>query len=436
MPEDPPPPKHEHSCLLFPRNFLWGAATSAFQVEGGNSNSDWWDWEQKAQPPEKRSADAANQYHLYNQDFQLAKDLKHNSHRLSIEWSRIEPEEGKFNQEEINHYKQVLKSLKDQNFTVMLTLWHFSNPNWLAKKGGWESRSSVKYYKRFLEKVVPEFQEYVDLWITLNEPTIYVFMGYTVGLWPPEKKSKTAALKTYWNLVQAHIAGYKIIHKLVPETQVGISHNVTSFKEFHKHSLRENLAGWLADILTNHTFIKLTGKKTHDFLGLNYYFNRYISFNGEKAHLPNLVDVSKTKKDVSDLGWEVYPEGIFDVVMDFSDYHLPIYITENGIASTNDDRRVRFLINYLKEIFHAISTGADVRGYFHWSLIDNYEWLEGFDARFGLVEVNFKTQKRTPRPSAFVYKSIIEHGCLPHDLLKLLGHGINVEEVLKEHIND
>ncbi len=447
MPGDPPEPKHDHASLDFPEGFLWGAATSAHQVEGNNTNSDWWKWEQEHQPPEKRSGIADNQYELYEQDFQMAKDLGHNTHRLSIEWARIEPKKGEFDAEAIEHYKKVLKSLKDKNFTVMLTLNHFTIPEWLAKKGGWENFSSPKYFQKYVEKIVLELKECVDLWITINEPGVLVWGGYLSAFWPPQKRSNWKAFRVYWNLAQAHKRAYRAIHKIQPKAQVGIANNPSSFDAFHHHSLRENLAVWLLDLFNNHFFYKLTGMKTHDFLGINYYFNRYVSFNGEKSHIPSLVDIQTTKKDVSDLGWEIYPEGIFDVIMDFSDYHLPIYITENGLASTNDDRRVRFLIGYLKEIYHAIQTGAKVKGYFHWSLIDNFEWADGFTPRFGLVEVDYKafnafsasqnkTESRKPRPSAYVYKEIIKHNGIPHDLLKLLGHGIQVEEVLKERIKE
>ena len=435
MGSDPPKPKHDHTSLKFPEGFLWGAATSAFQVEGGNIHSDWWEWEQINKPPEMRSGKAANQYELYEQDFELAKSLGHNSHRLSIEWSRIEPEEGKFNQAEIDHYIKVLKVLKKLNMTVMLTLHHFTNPSWFAKKGGWESFGAPARFAKFVEKIVPELKDYVDLWITINEPGILVWGGYSSGKWPPQKKSKWSTVKAYLNLVRAHKSAYKVIHKLISGSKVGIANNLASFDAFHHHSVLEGIAEWFLDLAGNHLFYILTGKNTHDFLGVNYYFNHYISFNGE-AKLPSLVDISTTKKDVSDLGWEIYPEGIFDIIMDLSDYHLPIYITENGLASTNDDRRVRFLLGYLKEIYHAIQIGADVRGYFHWSLIDNFEWADGFGPRFGLVEVDYESQKRTPRPSSLVYKEIIKRNAIPHDLLKLLGHGIRVEEVLKKDINE
>lgn len=428
---DVPEPKHDHDSLIFPEGFLWGAGSSAFQTEGDNFNTDWWEWEQTNQPPEKRSGKAVDQYHLYEQDYDMAKSLGHNSHRLGIEWARIEPKEGEFDESAIEHYKQVLKSLKDRGFTVMLTLHHFSNPNWFVKKGGWTSLKAPYYFERFVKKIVPEIKEYVDLWITINEPNLYAALAYKTGEFPPQKDSVPKMLLVYWQMAQAHKKAYKAIHKIIPQAKVGITHHTTSFDVYHRHSILENMAMWGADIYANHLFYLLTGKSSHDFIGINYYKNYYISFNGNRK-FPSLVDITTTKKEISDLGWEVYPEGIFDVIMDYSDYHLPIYITENGIASTNDDRRVRFILNYLKEIYHAIAAGVDVKGYFYWSLTDNMELAKGFEPRFGLAEVDYKTMKRTPRPSAYVYKEIIENNGIPHRLLKLLGHGLDVEKELIE----
>ncbi len=429
---DTPEEKHDHNPLIFPDGFLWGAASSAFQTEGNNIHSEWWEWEQKAQPESFRSGKAADHYNRYEEDFKLAADLGHNTHRLSIEWSRIEPEDGMFNQDAIDHYIQALKSLKDKNIIVMLTLHHFSNPAWFAKKGGWSSIKSPYYYERFLKTVVPQFKDYVDLWITINEPGIYSSGAYLSKEFPPQKKSPWLFFKSMWNMARAHKKGYQQIHKLVPGAKVGVAHGVITFNKLHKHSFLETWAEYFADILTNHLFLQFTGRKYHDFLGLNYYANHYLSFKNKGGKLPILVDINESKKDVSDLGWEIYPEGMFQIIMDFTDYKLPIYITENGIASTNDDRRVRFLLSYFKEIYHAIQMKADVRGYYYWSLMDNMELHRGYDPRFGLIEVDFKTQRRTPRPSAYVYKEIIKNNGIPHFLLKLLGHGQNVERVLKE----
>lgn len=424
MPKFLPKEKHDHKTLKFPDGFLWGAATSAYQVEGGNINADWEEF--------KSAGQACDQYNRYEEDFELIKELNHNAHRLSIEWSRIEPKDGEFDAHEIEHYRKVLKKLKSLKVTIMLTLWHFTLPKWVADLGGWENSQTVKYFERFVQRVAPEFSEYVDMWVTLNEPGVYVYEGYIACEWPPAKKSFLGQIKTTLNLTSAHKKVYKYLHQAYPTKLVGIAQNVQSFEPYHKHSLREQVAVIITDLITNHLFYFLT-RGTHDFLGLNYYF--HVRFVQGKGLLPEVTDASKQSHDVSDLGWEVYPEGLFDVLADLSD-HVPIYITECGIASTNDDRRNRFLITYLHEVYRAIQEGIKVKGFFYWSLIDNFEWHRGFDPRFGLVEVDYHTQKRTIRPSALVYTDIIQHNGIPHSLLRFIGHTVNAEEVLEKRYKE
>lgn len=420
-----PKEKHDHGPLKFPENFLWGAATSAHQVEGNNVNSDWWAWEQKNQPPDKRSEGAADQYNRFEEDIALAKSLNLNSQRLSIEWARIEPENGHFDPIEIAHYRQVLKSHKDKHLTVMLTLWHFTLPKWVADLGGWENPLTGEYFVRFLKEVIPAFDEFVDFWVTFNEPGVYVFMSYLQGLWPPQKKSKWAATLVHWNLTQTHKKAYDLIHSL-SRKPIGIAQNMQSFHASHNHSIIEHVAVYISDIVSNHSFYLLT-KNYHDFLGINYYFHH--RYNTKKSFLPHLDEAAGQHRDVSDLGWELFPQGLFDVLMDISN-HKPIYITECGIASTNDDRRTRFLIQYLSEVYRAIESGVKIKGFFYWSLIDNFEWHQGFEPRFGLIEIDYPTFKRKVRPSAYVYSEIAKHDKIPHSLLRLLGHTIKVEEVL------
>lgn len=428
MPQNTPPEHHDHQTLKFPDGFLWGAATSAHQVEGNNIHSDWWDWEQTHQPPEKHSGKACDQYRLFEQDFDLAKSLNHNSHRLSIEWSRIEPSEGEFDEAEIEHYKKVLKTLKDRGFTVMLTLWHFTLPKWVADKGGWENGKTVKYFERFVKKIVPVIAEYVDLWITLNEPGVYIYETYIERAWPHARKSWLGQIKTFLNLTSAHKKVYKYLHSNFPAGKpVGIANNILSFEVSHKHSIKEQFAVWLNDLFANHLFYMFT-RGTHDFLGVNYYFHIRLK---DRNLIPKASSLMQQTHDVSDLGWEIYPEGIFEVLTDLAD-DIPIYITECGIASTNDDRRNRFLISYLQEVARAIKAGVNVRGFFYWSLLDNFEWHLGFEPRFGLVEVDYSNQTRHIRPSALVYTDIIQHNGIPHSLLRFIGHTVQAEEVLQK----
>lgn len=425
-----PKERHDHGPLKFPEGFLWGSAASAHQVEGNNVYSDWWEWEQKNQPPHLRSGDACDQYNRYEPDFELAKNLCQNAQRVSIEWARVEPRPGEFDHHEIEHYQKVLKSLKDKGFVVMLTLWHFTLPKWVAEAGGWENDRTVSYFDRFVQRVVPEIRGLVDFWVTVNEPTIYVFMSYLSGDWPPQKKSRWAGLKASWNLVQAHKKAYRTLHRL-DSKPVGMAQNIQSFTCHHQHSLPEHFMVILSDFLTNHLFYTLS-RGTHDFLGINYYFHHRFQSGGRGLFPRNSQVTSDTIHDVSDLGWEVFPEGIFDALTDLGDGKLPIYITECGIASTNDDRRTRFLMHYLQEVYRAIQSGANVKGFFYWSLIDNFEWHRGFDPRFGLIEIDYHNQRRIVRPSAYVYSKIARENAISHHLLKFLGHRVDVEDVLKE----
>jgi len=418
-----PKEKHNHDILKFPPGFFWGTATSAYQVEGGNINADWEDF--------KSAGLACDQYNRYEQDFDLISQLNHNAHRLSIEWSRIEPKEGQFDQAEIEHYVKVLKKLKSLNLTVMLTLWHFTLPKWVADIGGWENRQTIKYFDRFVRRVVPKISLYVDLWVTINEPGVYIYETYVAKEWPHSKKSFLGQVKTFLNLTSAHKKVYKYLHSLFPGGKpVGIANNILSFEPYHKHSLLEQLTVSINDILTNHLFYFLT-RGTHDFLGINYYF--HVRFqHGNLSTGP--INLNQTH-EISDLGWEVYPEGIFDVLTDLAD-DIPIYITECGIATTNDDRRNRFLIAYLQEVARAIRAGVNVRGFFYWSLIDNFEWHRGFEPRFGLIEVDYQTQQRKIRPSALVYTDIIQHNGIPHSLLRFIGHTVQAEEVLEKRYKE
>lgn len=418
--------KHDHQTLKFPEGFLWGAATSAHQVEGNNTHNDWWKWEQQ-KPLPLRSGQACDQYNRYKEDFDLAKSLNHNAHRLSIEWSRIEPKEGEFNQAEINHYIKVLKYLKSLNLTVMLTLWHFTLPEWVAERGGWENSKTPACFEKFIKKIIPELGEYVDLWVTLNEPGVYIYETYIERIWPHSKKSLLGQVKTFLNLVSAHKKAYKIIHQNYPAGKpIGIANNILSFEAYHKHSITEALAVSLNDIFINHLFYFFT-KGTHDFFGINYYF--HVRFKNHGL-IPDSIGSMQQTHDVSDLGWEIYPEGLFDVLTDFAD-DIPIYITECGIASTNDDRRNRFLVAYLEEVARAIKSGVNVRGFFYWSLLDNYEWQLGFTPRFGLIEVDYQTQKRHLRTSALTFAEIIAANGIPHTLMRFLGHTVTGDEVLK-----
>ncbi len=413
----------------FPKNFYWGAATSAHQVEGNNHN-DWSEWEKQnaerlakeavkktwpdfiLNPPAGGpnplqgenyiSGRACDHYNRFKDDFDIAKSLGQNAHRFSIEWSRIEPEEGKFDEKEIEHYRQVISALTAQRVEPFVTLWHWTHPLWLAKIGGPESKKFPFYFSRYAKFVVENFKDSVRFWITLNEPTSVIGAAYVKGIWPPQKNNPFSALKVYKNLAKAHNLAFDEIHKISKQAEVGFANIIQFIEPFNKNSLLDNFAVKAAEYFINKKFLNLT-KGKHDFLTCQYYFHLRIKFP---------YQLKNENKIISDMGWEIYPEGIYHVLKGLQKYNKPIYITENGLADTKDEKRAEFIKKHLKWVHKAISEGADIRVYFHWSLLDNFEWDKGFWPRFGLVEIDYKTMERKIRPSAWEYAKICKENKL------------------------
>ncbi len=388
----------------FAKNFLWGTATAAHQVEGNNSNTDFWEWEKKHKlVPD--SDEACDHYKLYKEDIKLIKNLNNNAHRLSIEWARIEPEEGKFSEKEINHYKEVLKELKKNNIKVFVTLHHFTNPTWFSKKGGWEKKENVKYFERYAKFCVEELKNLSNNWVIINEPNVYIALAYLKGFFPPQKRNLLLALKVYLNFARAHRILYKSIHNIQKNAEVGSAIAMVYFKA---NSIIEKVFLPTIKFITNFSFLSLT-RDCHDYLGINHYFLYILDYRDLKLIKKiKPKDYSKiVKREVTDFGWLVYPQGIYEVVTNaWKRYKIPIIITENGIADRKDVLRPAYIKNYLTWLKQAIVDGANVIGYFHWSLLDNIEWGQGTEIRFGLYETDFRTQKRIPRRSAAIYSEI------------------------------
>lgn len=385
--------------LKFPPGFLWGSSTSAYQVEGGIENCDW----AKVYPAGK----ACDHYNRYQEDFDLLKSLSQNTYRFSIEWSRIEPEDGKFDEKEIEHYKKVLLSLKEKNIISFVGLWHWTTPLWLTEKGGWADKKINYYFARYTEVIVKELGNLIDFWVTINEPTIpfipgYLFFGYVVGNWPPQKRNIFLAFKVYRNFIKAHKKAYQIIHTFYSRAKVGISLDCAYIDPSSKKSFLDRMLVFIWRYFHNYLFFNLT-KKYQDFLGVNYYFHDRLKF-------PFLI--RNENKVLSDLGWEVYPKGIYYVLKNLKKYKKPVYITENGLADAKDRLRKDFIRDHLFWIYKAINEeGIDVKGYFHWSLMDNFEWDKRFEPKFGLVEID-ETLERKPSPSAFYYAEICKNNSL------------------------
>lgn len=382
------------AILKFPENFLWGCATAAYQIEGGIENSDW----SKIYP----AGLACGHYNRYSEDFDLLKKLNQNAYRFSIEWSRIEPREGQFDEKELEYYQTLLESLKSRGIKTMVTLHHFTNPAWLAEEGGWTNSKVVFYFSRFAEVLFERYSHLVDFWITINEPTRYLVGSYWDRTMPTQRKSLFLALKAAANQISSHKKIYKIFHQREKKCRIGIAKDNHYFEPFNPTNLLDRISARFCRYFYNEFFLDRI--KNHlDFIGLNYYLHAKIKY-------PILVRNENTT--VSDIAWEIYPEGIYHTLKELKKYNLPVYITENGVADAEDKLRKNFIKDHLFWVHKAIKEGIDVRGYFHWSLIDNFEWDKGFGPRFGLIEIDYKTLERKPRPSAYYYAEICKNNSL------------------------
>jgi len=378
--------------MQFPKDFIWGTATSAYQTEGNNTNTDWWEWEQNKKPgqnyPYESSGIACDSYNRYEEDFDLCKKLNNNAVRISIEWARIEPQMGFFDEKEIHHYKKVLQAAKDRNLQTFVTLHHFTNPLWFSKIGGWCNLKSPFYFSRYAKKCAKEFGNLIDVFLTINEPQVYTTMAYFRGMWPPCKKNPFKVLLVQVNLMRAHNRAFNTIKSVGPH-MVGLVKNIMWFKGY---KIPAKILYWL-----NCDFFLKPIKKHLDVIGVNYYFTNVIGRNG----------IENPQKPVSDMGWWINAEGLEHILLDLRRYKLPIYITENGVADSNDTLRKDFLHGMLTACARATYGGSHLRGYFYWSLIDNYEWHEGYWQKFGLIEIDRKHNlKRKPRKSALYYAKI------------------------------
>lgn len=399
--------------MKFPAGFYWGAATASYQVEGGIENCDWAEAARAGKVPQ--AGRLADHYHRYEEDFDIAKALGHTVHRFSIEWARIEPEEGVFDDAEIEHYRQVLRALRARNLEPFVTLWHFTLPQWLADKGGFENPHAPMYFARYTAKLVRAFGDLCTYYSTINEPNVYATHGYLYGAWPPFKRAKlgwkligkedgtsekAGAQAGFGNffayrtverhLIEAHIAAYKAIKELRPEAQVSVVKHVHYFDSDGTY-----INAWKARIAAYFQTDRFMQKVApySDVIGLNYYRNTRF---GESRNFLR-----------TDMDWKAFPSGIYGALLQLRKYKKPVFIAEAGLADADDDLRGQYIAVQVAAMAKAIAVGVDVRGHMYWSLLDNYEWALGTTKRFGLVEIDYDTLERTVRPSAWQYKQLI-----------------------------
>jgi len=398
----------------FPKDFLWGVATSSYQIEGDNFNSDWWKWEQDGKAKDK-SGKACGYWNEWKNDHELLSELGVNTFRLSIEWSRVEPEEGKFSKEAIEKYREILQDLKNRNIKTQITLWHWTSPLWFQEKYGFHKKESVKIFSRYAEKITRELGDLVDIFVVFNEPMVPLGLGFLGGIFPPGFKNPFKFMRALNNVARAHKESYKIIHQIRPDAQVGITYlynwyEAEGFNFLFK--IINKIAGWYR--------IGLLGNKLkgfQDYIGIDYYRLGKIRFDKKNIRWDSKNQIyfglTIEEDDKNLMKWIVYPEGIYKVLKEAKEkFKLPIYIMENGVPtglSLNDEERAGFIQDHLFYVKKALDEGVDIRGYNFWSLLDNFEWLYGFEPRFGLIEIDYKTLERKPRKSFYVYKEIIKN---------------------------
>ncbi len=425
--------------LRFPEGFLWGSATAAHQVEGGNENNQWWAWEQ--QPGriwhDDRSGMACDWWRNAERDLATAADLGQNAHRLSLEWSRIEPHDGEFDPAAIERYRRILSFMRERGIRPLVTLHHFTHPLWFDARGGWFHPDAVRRFDHYVAYTVGALSDLCDMWCTINEPTVYAMQGYLLGEWPPGARNPLQAFRVMATLLQAHAAAAATIHRIDPALRVGLAHHLRIMDPVNPRSADVGVAAAYDAIFNSIVLRALASGRllpplgvgqlvsglrgSCDFFGLNYYTRDHVAFDrgGEGVLFARrFTPENLPRSDATHTGLpygEIYPQGLYRSLKRVARYGLPILITEIGVPDDDDDQRPAFMLSHLAAVHRAIRDGIDVRGVFWWSLIDNFEWSEGWGLRFGLIALDHVSGERRVRRSGALYAAIARANALPAD---------------------
>ena len=397
----------------FSFDILLGAASAATQIEGGNLDHSWNYWAWKGRIKDGSSPTRANDhFNRWREDVRLMRKMGLRCYRFGIEWARIEPIEGKFDNEAFEFYRELITELLNADIMPLLTLHHFTNPMWFEKKGAFERKENFMFFLRFIEVVIVRLGDLVSEYITINEPNVYAVHGYVFGAWPPGKKSVLSGLKIMKNMAVCHIEAYKAIHKIRKklgylDTKVGFANHVRVFDPKNINNPIHNIFASINKYFFQDKLWKKCGKYS-DFIAINYYTRSKCE--------AKIGEVKPDNVPINDLGWEIYPHGIVRCALELYDsVQLPIYITENGTCDNTDAFRSRYVYEHLKEL---CESELPVERYYHWCFTDNFEWLEGESARFGLVHIDYETQKRTIKKSGRFYMDMIINSGVTEEMYK------------------
>lgn len=428
------------ATIHFPKGFLWGCATAAHQVEGNNTNNNWYYWEEQGRTKHKSGLACDWWGGRWREDMDRAAETGQNAHRLSVEWSRIQPTPDRWDEDALERYRAMLRGMNERGITPMVTLHHFSDPLWLFEQDSWENETVVLLFEKYVRKVVEALKEYTTLWCTINEPNVYALNGYVAGDFPTGKsghKGMNLAMRVLANMLRAHAAAYKAIHEIQREARVGYALHyrpmVAARFWMPLDALMRNIqyqginmafpsaisTGVMKSPLGNLRVPEAKGLQ--DYLGLNYYSVDTVKFDllnpkelFARRYYPADSDLSATKFIAN------IPQGLFDSLKWAVKTYpgLPILITENGVEDPDDRLRPRYLAQHIQQVWRAVNFNWPVKGYFHWSLVDNFEWERGWTQRFGLWGLDVETQARIRRPSVDLYAEICRENGLSSEMVR------------------
>jgi beta-glucosidase len=373
----------------FPPGFVWGTSTAAHQTEGGNWNNDWWEFEHReGSGCRDVSGDAVDHFHRYPDDIRLLRDLGFGAYRFSLEWSRIEPEADEWSQAALDHYRRMLACCLEHDVMPVVTFHHFTTPRWLAARGGWAEPAVVDHFARFCERSTAALGDLIGMGCTINEPNVVSVLGFISAVFPPGLRDFAAFAKVNEHMIAAHRKAYDVIKGGRGDFPLGLTLSMSDWWA------PEGAEDRLARTRFGHEGRFCEAARGDDYFGVQAYTRIRLDEKG-------MPTGPEPGVETLDMGYEYWPQGLEAAVRYAAETaQVPLYVTENGIGTTDDELRIRYTTDALEGVGRCLADGLDVRGYFHWSLMDNFEWAEGYMPQFGLVAVDRRTQARTPKPSA------------------------------------